>query len=78
MSTHLIRRRKRMKTRGAVVRQAPGKHEVVDLDKAGTAVVTGLGDITEVGVPIPIGELTLSRSGCRARCSVTRTPAPTS
>jgi Zn-dependent alcohol dehydrogenase len=48
-----------MKTRGAVVRQAPGKHEVVDLDKAGTAVVTGLGDITEVGVPIPIGELTL-------------------
>jgi Zn-dependent alcohol dehydrogenase len=32
MSTHLLRRRKRMKTRGAVVRQAPGKYEVVDLD----------------------------------------------
>ena len=27
--------------------------------KQGTVVVTGLGDITEVGVPIPIGELTL-------------------
>jgi Zn-dependent alcohol dehydrogenase len=27
--------------------------------KAGTAVVTGLGDITEVGVPIAISELTL-------------------
>jgi S-(hydroxymethyl)glutathione dehydrogenase/alcohol dehydrogenase len=27
--------------------------------KAGTVVVTGLGDITEVGAPIPIGELTL-------------------
>ena len=27
--------------------------------KAGTVVVTGLGDITQVGLPIPIGELTL-------------------
>jgi NDMA-dependent alcohol dehydrogenase len=27
--------------------------------KQGTVIVTGLGDITEVGVPIPIGELTL-------------------
>jgi S-(hydroxymethyl)glutathione dehydrogenase/alcohol dehydrogenase len=27
--------------------------------KAGTCVVTGLGDITEVGAPIPLGELTL-------------------
>ncbi|MHC1558708.1 NDMA-dependent alcohol dehydrogenase [Actinomycetospora sp. C-140] len=27
--------------------------------KQGTVVVTGLGDITEIGVPIPIGELTL-------------------
>lgn len=27
--------------------------------KAGTVVVTGLGDITEVGIPVPLGELTL-------------------
>ena len=27
--------------------------------KAGTVVVTGLGDITEVGIPVPISELTL-------------------
>jgi len=27
--------------------------------KQGTVIVTGLGDITEIGVPIPIGELTL-------------------
>ncbi len=27
--------------------------------KAGTCVVTGLGDITEVGIPISLGELTL-------------------
>jgi Zn-dependent alcohol dehydrogenase len=27
--------------------------------KSGTVVVTGLGDLTEVGIPIPIGMLTL-------------------
>jgi S-(hydroxymethyl)glutathione dehydrogenase/alcohol dehydrogenase len=29
--------------------------------KGGTVVVTGLGDITAVGIPVPLGELTLSQ-----------------
>jgi S-(hydroxymethyl)glutathione dehydrogenase/alcohol dehydrogenase len=29
--------------------------------KAGTVVVTGIGDVTEVGIPVPLAELTLSQ-----------------
>jgi NDMA-dependent alcohol dehydrogenase len=48
----------------AVVTVGIMKGEIVaeafsSIRKAGTVVVTGLGDITEVGVPIPLGELTL-------------------
>jgi NDMA-dependent alcohol dehydrogenase len=32
---------------------------LASIRKAGTVVVTGLGDITQVGAPIPLGELTL-------------------
>ena len=48
----------------AVVTVGIMKGEIVaeafaSIRKQGTVVVTGLGDLTEVGVPIPLGELTL-------------------
>ncbi|WP_028935621.1 NDMA-dependent alcohol dehydrogenase [Pseudonocardia spinosispora] len=48
----------------AVVTVGVMKGEIIaeafsSIRKAGTVVVTGLGDLTEVGIPVPIGELTL-------------------
>ena len=45
--------------------------------KGGRVVVTGLGDLTDVGIPINPSMLALFTKGIRARCSVTRTPART-
>src|SRR3954470_15662518 len=57
-----------MKTRASILRQSPGKYETAELDlegprpairKGGTTVVTGVGSMTEVGIPVPPFELTL-------------------
>jgi S-(hydroxymethyl)glutathione dehydrogenase/alcohol dehydrogenase len=46
--------------------------------KGGTAVATGMGPLTSVGIPIPWPSSRCIRSGCKGRCSAAAPPPSTS